>query len=107
VVGNGEIVALKMGLYAGDRRAAGSAEKTAEMVCYALQHQIDEHLGACHAFDSGRSLRAPDQSGQPGSPHYDDLLPLWQKGEYFPLAFSRAKIEHVTRHRLKLQPAGR
>jgi penicillin amidase len=58
-------------------------------------------------WDRGLATSAPGQSGQPGSPHYDDLLPLWQKGEYFPLAFSRAKVESITRHRLKLIPAGR
>jgi penicillin amidase len=58
-------------------------------------------------WDKGVATSAPGQSGQPGSPHYDDLLPLWQKGEYFPLAFSRAKVEKVTLHRLKLIPAGK
>ena len=58
-------------------------------------------------WDKGVATSAPGQSGQPGSPHYDDLLPLWQKGEYFPLAFSRAKVEKVTRHRLRLTPAGK
>ncbi len=56
-------------------------------------------------WDRGLATSAPGQSGQPGSPHYGDLLPLWQKDEYFPLAFSRAKVEQVTRHRLILQPA--
>jgi penicillin amidase len=57
-------------------------------------------------WDSGLATSAPGQSGQPGSPHYADLLPLWQNGTYFPLAFSRAKIEQVTSHRLQLKPAG-
>jgi penicillin amidase len=56
-------------------------------------------------WDRGLATSAPGQSGQPGSPHYADLLPLWQKGEYFPLAFSRARVEQVTRHRLRLIPA--
>ena len=29
-------------------------------------------------WDRGLATSAPGQSGQPGSPHYDDLLPLWQ-----------------------------
>jgi penicillin amidase len=74
-----------------------------------------EHTGGAtyrHVFDladwdRGLATSAPGQSGQPGSPHYGDLLPLWQKGEYFPLAFSRAKVEQVTRHRLTLTPAGK
>jgi penicillin amidase len=74
-----------------------------------------EHTGGAtyrHVFDladwdRGLATSAPGQSGQLGSPHYDDLLPLWQKGEYFPLAFSRAMVEKVTLDRLKLIPAGR
>jgi penicillin amidase len=58
-------------------------------------------------WDKGLATSAPGQSGQPGSPHYGDLLPLWQKGEYFPLAFSRARVEQVTRHRLSLRPVER
>jgi penicillin amidase len=56
-------------------------------------------------WDRGLATSAPGQSGQPGSPHYADLLPLWQRGEYFPLAFSRARVEEVARHRLRLRPA--
>src|SRR5262249_20231864 len=55
-------------------------------------------------WDRGLATSAPGQSGQPGSPHYADLLPLWQRGEYFPLAFSGAKVEEVTEHRLRLRP---
>src|SRR5581483_10662388 len=56
-------------------------------------------------WDRGLATSAPGQSGQPGSPHYGDLLPLWAAGEYFPLAFSRSKVEEVTRHRLLLKPS--
>jgi penicillin amidase len=65
------------------------------------------HLFDLADWDKGMATSAPGQSGQPGSAHYDDLLPLWQKGEYFPLAFSRAMVEKVTRHRLRLTPVGR
>jgi penicillin amidase len=62
------------------------------------------HLFDLGDWDSGLATSAPGQSGQPGSPHYGDLLPLWARGEYFPLAFSRKKVEAVTRHRLRLVP---
>jgi penicillin amidase len=55
-------------------------------------------------WDRGRATSTPGQSGQPGSPHYGDLLPLWARGEYFPLAYSRRKVEEVTRHKLWLRP---
>jgi len=46
----------------------------------------------------------PGQSGQPGSPHYGDLLPLWGNDKYFPLVFSRKAVEQATRHVLVLEP---
>jgi penicillin amidase len=55
-------------------------------------------------WDRGMATSTPGQSGQPESPHYGDLLPLWAEGEYFPLAFSRKKVEEVTKHRLVLKP---
>ena len=55
-------------------------------------------------WDRGVATSVPGQSGQPGSPHYGDLLPLWADGKYFPLAFSRQKVEEVTKHRLTLRP---
>lgn len=56
-------------------------------------------------WDRGMATSAPGQSGQPGSPHYADLLPLWAEGKYFPLAYSRSKVEEVTQHRLVLKPS--
>jgi penicillin amidase len=55
-------------------------------------------------WDRGRATSTPGQSGQLGSPHYGDLLPLWAEGQYFPLAYSRKKVEEVTAHRLTLTP---
>ena len=55
-------------------------------------------------WDRGLATSTPGQSGQPGSPHYGDLLPLWAEGQYFPLAFSRSRVEQVTQHRLLLRP---
>ncbi len=56
-------------------------------------------------WDRGMVTSVPGQSGQPGSEHYADLLPLWAEGKYFPLTFSRKKVEEVTKHRLVLRPA--
>lgn len=55
-------------------------------------------------WDRGMATSAPGQSGQPGSPFYENLQPLWGDEEYFPLAFSRAKVDEVTAHRLLLKP---
>ncbi|MCE9530633.1 MAG: penicillin acylase family protein [Planctomycetes bacterium] len=62
------------------------------------------HLIDLDDWDRTIATSTPGQSGQPGSPHYADLAPLWAKGEYFPLLFSRKKIDDVTGHRLQLKP---
>jgi penicillin amidase len=56
--------------------------------------------------DPDRSLVtiAPGNSGQPGSPFYGNLLEGWARGEFFPLAFTRAAVEAVALHRLVLTP---
>jgi penicillin G amidase len=46
----------------------------------------------------------PGQSGHPASPHYDDLLPGWLRGEYVPLATDRARVEALAEARLVLAP---
>jgi penicillin amidase len=55
-------------------------------------------------WDRSVAINVPGQSGQPASPHYSDLLPLWADGKYFPLAYSRAAVEKNTAHRLLLEP---
>ena len=35
------------------------------------------------------------QSGNPGSPFYNNLLPRWENGAYFPLLFMRTPDENV------------
>ena len=55
-------------------------------------------------WDASVAINVPGQSAQPGSAHYADLLPLWAHGEYFPLAFSRARVEAETKHVLMLTP---
>ena len=57
-------------------------------------------------WDLGMATSTPGQSGQLGSPHYGDLLPLWADSQYFPLAYSRGKVLEVTQHRLILRPPG-
>jgi len=58
-------------------------------------------------WDNSVATSVPGQSGQPESPHYDDLLDLWADGEYFPLLFTREAVEANTQHRLVLRAPGR
>ena len=56
-------------------------------------------------FDNSVAINVPGQSAQPGSEYYDDLLPLWGNDKYFPLVFSRARVEAETKHVLRLAPS--
>lgn len=55
-------------------------------------------------WDRGMATSTPGQSGQLGSEHFGDLLPLWGNDRYFPLSYSRGRVEAVTAHRLLLKP---
>ena len=57
-------------------------------------------------WDNSVGLNTPGQSGDPDSPHYRDLFALWARGQYFPIAFSRAKVESVRESTTRLTPPG-
>ena len=50
------------------------------------------------------SRGAGGQAGQPVSPHYSDMLRLWQHGRYAPLPFSPAAVAANTEAELNLVP---
>ncbi len=56
-------------------------------------------------WDRSVVTNVPGQSGQPESPYYGNLLPLWDRGEYFPLAYTRAAVNREAVHTLSLRPA--
>jgi penicillin amidase len=55
-------------------------------------------------WDNSVAVNTPGQSGQPASPHYSDLLQLWDQGQYFPLVYSRQAVEKNATEKLILQP---
>jgi penicillin amidase len=55
-------------------------------------------------WDDSRAVNFPGQSGNPDDPHYRDLAPLWLRGEYFPLLYSKEAIEKAAERRIVLQP---
>lgn len=56
-------------------------------------------------WDRSVVTNVPGQSGQPESEFYSNLLPLWDKGEYFPMLYSRAKVDQNAAHKMTLRPA--
>lgn len=58
-------------------------------------------------FDRSLVTNVPGQSSDPRSPHYRDLLPLWANDQYFPLVYSRSRVEQETESTLWLRPGAR
>lgn len=55
-------------------------------------------------WDGSRAINAPGQSGDPRSPHYDDLVPKWRAGDYFPLLYSKKAVKRNAVSELRLRP---
>jgi penicillin amidase len=55
-------------------------------------------------WDRSVGLNNPGQSGDVNNPHYRDLYELWARGKYFPIFYSRAKIESVAEKKFELKP---
>ena len=60
------------------------------------------HLGNIPNWADSVALNNPGPSGDPASPHYRDLFELWARGKYFPIFFTRTKVESVVDERLML-----
>ena len=55
-------------------------------------------------WDAAIGTNGPGQSGNPNSEFYDNLFEPWAKDEYFPVYYSKEKIESVTVERTLLTP---
>jgi penicillin amidase len=55
-------------------------------------------------FDNSLFTNSPGQSGDPDSPFYDNLFDTWAKDKFFPLFYSREKVESVKAKVIKLVP---
>jgi penicillin amidase len=57
-------------------------------------------------WEAARFCLPGGQSGNPLSPHYDDLLPHWLEGTGVPIPWSEARVREATVARLQLLPEG-
>ena len=55
-------------------------------------------------WDASTTINTPGQSGDPSSPHYRDLAPVWARGGYVPMLYSAAAIARNTESRIVLVP---
>ena len=57
-------------------------------------------------WDRAVGTNTPGQSGDPDSPFYENLFELWANDRYFPVFYSRERVESVAAERLMLTPGG-
>ena len=57
-------------------------------------------------WDNSIAQNNPGQSGDVNDPHYRDLYELWARGKYFPILYSRPRIESVMEKKVPLNPGG-
>ena len=55
-------------------------------------------------WENSVGMNSPGQSGDPDSPHYRDLFPHWAKDKYFPVVYSRSRVETATEKVIWLKP---
>ena len=55
-------------------------------------------------WDTAVGMNAPGQSGNVDSPHYNDLFEEWAKDGFFPVYYSRERIERVSKKTFLLEP---
>jgi penicillin G amidase len=59
------------------------------------------------AWDRSLCINTPGQSGDPHSKFYANLAPIWARGSYVPLLFSKTAVEAATEMIIDLIPAAR
>ena len=55
-------------------------------------------------WDAAIGTNAPGQSGDPESPFYSNLFESWANDQYFPVYYSKEKIETVAAEKVTLKP---
>ncbi|MCE7996662.1 MAG: penicillin acylase family protein [Roseivirga sp.] len=55
-------------------------------------------------WDAAIGTNGPGQSGNPESPYYRNLFEPWAKDQFFPVYYSREKVESVTAEKITLNP---
>lgn len=73
---------------------------------YAVQSWCVSYRQIVDLSDWERSLaiHTNGQSGQPGSRHYADMIPMWRNGEYHPMLWGRAQVEAEAEDSMVLKP---
>ncbi len=97
---------LRLRLDAGPRARGGNGETVNQ-----TSGRFNQGSGASFRiladlsdWDLSLGTNSPGQSGDPESPHYRDLFELWAADKYFPILYSREKIESAAESVTILEP---
>ena len=96
----------------GNRRAASTSNSTIPQASVGYAHPTGDPIGIVSmrlvidvgAWDETRVVIAGGQSGNPLSPHYDDMIETWRRGEAVSLAWSPEAIDAAAVKTLRLVP---
>jgi penicillin amidase len=55
-------------------------------------------------WDLAQGTNSPGQSGDPDDSHYSDLFSGWAEGRYFPVCYSRSRVESAAEKTITLKP---
>ncbi|MDP4711803.1 MAG: penicillin acylase family protein [Saprospiraceae bacterium] len=55
-------------------------------------------------WDMSLGTNSPGQAGNPDDPHYRNLFPIWASDQYFPVFYSKSKIQSVADEVMILKP---
>ncbi|MBI2237316.1 MAG: penicillin acylase family protein, partial [Actinobacteria bacterium] len=98
-------------LFTGGVVEMGGDEQTVDQGAFEPGHSYDVVVLASWRqivdladVDASVGVHTTGQSGNPLSPHWNDQTPLWAKGEYHPLPFTRPAVERAARTTLTLAP---
>jgi penicillin amidase len=94
-----EVGPLPRGGYAVTLNATGNGDNQTSGASFRIIVDLAD-------WDLAVGTNTPGQSGDPASPHYRDLFESWAKDRFFPVAYSRPRVESVTESRLRLEPTG-
>jgi len=91
---------------------ASGDKDTVKLSGYSLTKPYDLHGWSSHyrqcfdmgKLDEGRNIHAPGQSGDPSSPHYNDYIPIWQRGDTKPAYWKKEDVMANLERSIKLSP---
>jgi penicillin amidase len=88
---------LPRGGYANTLNATGNTDNQAAGASFRLVVDLVD-------WDLAIGTNAPGQGGDPSSPWYRDLFADWSRDRFFPVVYSRPRVESVAAERVRLVP---